>query len=474
MKSIIIILMFCSSMFFPQTKYDDINTAIENGNYKIAEGLISKVLQNESLDAAERLDLQFQIERMNRIRKDFKKTSADILAYVRNYYPEADEKFLEERENDGTLEFKIIDGEKFYFNRSHTNLFRVNKNAKMQKEKASGFVKNSLDRYLEKYLPEVVKTAKIKGNHLVMPVSMKLNYRLVVNADAVPAGENIRAWLPYPREGHNRQQLIKLIRTNADEYIIADNSNLQRTIYMEKVAERGKPTEFELEVSYTGFNEWHSLNTANLNPYDKSSDLYIKYTSELEPHIVFSDKIKELSEMIVGGETNPLLAAKMIYKWINDNIPWAGAREYSTINNISDYCLSNGWGDCGIQTLTFMTLCRFNGIPAKWQSGWMLHPGEVNLHDWCEIYFEGYGWVPVDQSFKLVDSDDEDVKWFYFGGTDAYHLIINDDYSQPLFPAKIFPRSETVDFQRGEVEWRGGNLYFDQWDYFMKVEYENN
>jgi hypothetical protein len=22
-----------------------------------------------------------------------------------------------------------------------------------------------------------------------------------------------------------------------------------------------------------------------------------------------------------------------------------------------------------------------------------------------------------------------------------------------------------VDSQRGEVEWRGGNLYFDQWDY---------
>ena len=22
-----------------------------------------------------------------------------------------------------------------------------------------------------------------------------------------------------------------------------------------------------------------------------------------------------------------------------------------------------------------------------------------------------------------------------------------------------------VDLQRGEVEWRGGNLYFDQWDY---------
>jgi hypothetical protein len=32
-------------------------------------------------------------------------------------------------------------------------------------------------------------------------------------------------------------------------------------------------------------------------------------------------------------------------------------------------------------------------------------------------------------------------------------------------------RSEPVDFQRGEVEWRGGNLYFDKWDYHMEVSY---
>ena len=44
-------------------------------------------------------------------------------------------------------------------------------------------------------------------------------------------------------------------------------------------------------------------------------------------------------------------------------------------------------------------------------------------------------------------------------------------FAQPLFPAKIFLRSETVDFQRGEVEWRGGNLYFNKWDYFINVEY---
>ena len=103
----------------------------------------------------------------------------------------------------------------------------------------------------------------------------------------------------------------------------------------------------------------------------------------------------------------------------------------------------------------------------------MLHPNNWNLHDWGEAYFEGIGWVPIDQSYGLVDSDDVDVQWFFFGGNDAYHFIVNSDYSQPLYPVKEFPRSETMDFQRGEVEWKGGNLYFDKWDYDIDVEYLN-
>lgn len=32
-------------------------------------------------------------------------------------------------------------------------------------------------------------------------------------------------------------------------------------------------------------------------------------------------------------------------------------------------------------------------------------------------------------------------------------MIVNTDYGMPLQPEKQYPRSETVDFQRGEVEW---------------------
>jgi transglutaminase-like putative cysteine protease len=215
-----------------------------------------------------------------------------------------------------------------------------------------------------------------------------------------------------------------------------------------------------------------NLNPEKILPYKKESELYKTYTSEREPHIVFTDELKNLSEKIIVNETDSYKKAKKIFKWISSNVPWAGAREYSTIENISAYCVEKGYGDCGIKSLLFITLCRYNGIPAKWQSGWMLHPNSLNLHDWTEIYFEGFGWVPVDPDYGMQNLENEKEKYFFFGGIDAHHLIVNDDYSSPLFPPKIFPRSETVDFQRGELEWRGGNLYFDKWDYEMKVEYD--
>lgn len=454
-----------------QTKNTELNALIETGEFKKATELIDKILKTDILSSQEYFQLEFEKERLERIRKDFNKTPEDILKFVRKYYPNVTENDLSKWEQDGSLEFKIIDGKKWYFARAASNLFRINKEAKKQKELVDGPYKDPLDLFLEENVPLVLKESKLKSSRLVKPVRLKLNYTVTVLENAVPDGEVIRCWLPFPREGHNRQVNIKLLAVNSDEYVVASNDNQQRTIYFEKVAQKDQPTIFNMALEVTNYAEINLINPNQIKSYNTNSGLFKTYTSERYPHIVFTDKITKLSNEIVGDEKNPYLIAKRIFTWINDNIPWAGAREYSTIENISDYCITRMHGDCGIKTLLFMTLCRYNGIPTKWQSGWMLHPGEVNLHDWCEIYFEGYGWLPVDQSFGLIQSEKEEEKYFFLGSIDAYHLITNDDYSRPLFPAKIFPRSETVDFQRGELEWRGGNLYFDKWKYKMEVEY---
>lgn len=102
-----------------------------------------------------------------------------------------------------------------------------------------------------------------------------------------------------------------------------------------------------------------------------------------------------------------------------------------------------------------------------------MHPGSKNLHDWAEIYLQNIGWVAVDVSFGVQTwAKDPSERYFYLGGQDAYRWIINTDFGQPLSPAKQFMRSETVDFQRGEVEWEGGNLYFNQWNYTFNIAYK--
>ncbi|HOY52820.1 MAG TPA: transglutaminase-like domain-containing protein, partial [Prolixibacteraceae bacterium] len=162
---------------------------------------------------------------------------------------------------------------------------------------------------------------------------------------------------------------------------------------------------------------------------------------------------------------------RRIFYWIDSQIPWAGALEYGVMPNIPEYVLTRRHGDCGMKTLLFMTLARYNGVPVKWQSGWMMHPGEVNLHDWCEVWYEGAGWVPLDMSFGRLPSANPRIRDFYMTGIDPWRLIVNDAVGKTFVPAKKYPRSEPVDFQRGEVEWRGGNLYFNRWSYRMSVEY---
>ncbi len=94
------------------------------------------------------------------------------------------------------------------------------------------------------------------------------------------------------------------------------------------------------------------------------------------------------------------------------------------------------------------------------------------MHDWAEFYVEPWGWLPADMSYGLQPSDDPAVREFYIGHLDAYRMIVNLDYGCPLVPPARSLRSEPADFQRGEVELDDRNLYFDEWEYDIKFEFE--
>lgn len=458
-----------ATIAFAQNIPVEIQNEINSGEYTKAQKMISEYVETNKLLDNEKEALLFESERLERVKKDFTKNRFQILTELQKILPGFSFDVMEKYEKDRSMEMILIDGEKRYFKNAAANLFRINKAFKKLKEEKFGLATNRLGDFKKEIVPKIIEESETAKQKLVYEENFKITYTLTVKPNAVPAGEIVKCWLPYPKENHPRQQRLKLINASEEKYIIAPDSVLQRTIYMEKKAEKDSATKFTLEYELTGFAECNDIFSKGIVPSDDAS--LSENVKERPPHIVFTDEVKTLSAKIIGDETNQLEKVKKIFTWIHDNIPWASALEYSTIPNISAYCLENLHGDCGIKTLLFMALCRYNGIPAKWQSGWMFHPVEVNLHDWCEIYVQPFGWVPVDQSFGLINSENEKEKYFYIGNTDSYHLIINDDYSRPLFPVKIFPRSETVDFQRGEVEWNGGNLYFDQWNYHLDVSY---
>ena len=448
-----------------------IDEKIEKGQFKMATKQINKAIGSGELTALEKIELEERADIMHRIKLDFNKSREDVLEYIKQYYPNVSDEQIHAWEKSNALENMIIDGKKRYFSRSHANLFRIDKEAKAQKISIDGNKKGSLVEFLEQNIPEVIEEAQRSGKSSGKPVKMKFKYTLTVDADAVPANEMIRCWLPFPKEVPNRQEDVKLLSSSQEDYILAPNDKPHRTVYMQKPAQEGEATVFEIEFSTTSRSRWVDLDNMEIKPYNKKSEEYKKYTSERHPHLLFTPAVKKLAESLRGDEKDPYQIARKIFNHITANYPWAGAREYSTIGNIPEYVIANNHGDCGQVTLLFMVLCRYNGIPTRWESGWMLHPENKNLHDWGQVYFEGPGWVSVDQSFGRQELQNRQASEFFLGGMDAYRLIVNDDYAQALFPAKHFLRSETNDFQRGEVEWRGGNLYFNTWDYHMDVEY---
>ena len=474
-KRLFIVLVILFALKFLYSIPEDVMKLEKQGEFTKAQEMLKGLLKKEGISEAEKNELSYEIEKLDRIRIDYDVTTEEIMKQLKEDMPDVTKEDMQKWMQDGSLEYKIIDGQTFFFGVAKRNLYRMNKEVKAKRDKAfeemkKEIPKDEISEKFMKYIKEVIEEGKKSDTHYVCPKRFRVDYTLTVNPDIVPAGELIRCWLLFPRE-ITKQKDMKVISATPENYEIAPADYLQRTVYFEQpAAEQGKPTIFNVVYEFTGYGYYNPIDPAKIKPYDENSELFKKYTAERKPHLTFTPELQKLAKEIVGDEKNPYLKAKKIWEWICKNITYTTAIEYSTILNISGYCYDNKRGDCGIQGMLFIVLCRISGVPAKWQSGWSFQPEDENMHDWAEFYVEPYGWLLADPSKGYIESENPEIKYFNFGNTDAYRLIANDDYGMELFPPNKFFRSEPVDFQRGEVEWKGGNLYFGQWKWKMKIE----
>src|SRR5690606_29028893 len=301
---------------------------------------------------AQARELEYQRERMRRIRMDFDHDVDDVRERVRRQIPDLTEEEFARWDAQGLFERMDIDGQRLYFDRTASNLFRISAEARARRADPKPFVQSPLESVHPHHREVVAGTAA--------PNRVRIVQSLTVDADAVPAGDTVRAWIPLPRSTPGQQEDIVFVASEPAQHGLAPESALQRTIHFEKPAVAGEKTAFQVTYELTIHPRRVEVDAGKAVPAQITAEL-APLVAERAPHVVFTDDLREFSRQVVGDEKNPWKVAQKLFAAV-DRIPWAGAREYSTITNISDYALHAGHADCGQQTLLLVALLRLNGI----------------------------------------------------------------------------------------------------------------
>ncbi|MGC8708049.1 MAG: transglutaminase-like domain-containing protein [Athalassotoga sp.] len=415
------------------------------GNFEIAKKIIEERL-SKKLPLLLRKRLEYELERIKRVIKNYPYDEKAARSVFEKSIKDGSWDEFDLLLQNGMLDYILIDKKRFFEKRFLQNLTFKDESYAKRYENVRGNVREIVNkRILEILDGDVPRSYR---------VSAEISLTLKRDFDA----EILRCWLPFPKAGYPIES-VKIIECDHECRLSSNSENT--TLYMEDKPKAGKRFTVRFEYNIT---EQISF----VDPSKVLNSRISKYLKEVPPHIVFSPYVKNITSEIIGKEENPYFKAKKIYEWITENIKYSYMHAYSTYDtSLVDFALSNLKGDCGVQALTFITMCRSCGIPARWESGWFTNPIDASPHDWARFYVKPYGWLPVDPSFG--GSRKGKLRDFYFGNLDAFRMIANEDFMVDFDPPKKFVRSDPYDNQEGEVETEKENIYYDDFETKLNV-----
>ncbi|MBP5357718.1 MAG: IPT/TIG domain-containing protein [Treponema sp.] len=161
----------------------------------------------------------------------------------------------------------------------------------------------------------------------------------------------------------------------------------------------------------------------------KSRLLYSVYTAPDSCVPSDDEKVKALAQEIIGKNKNPYIQAKAIYDYMVTTYQIEEEVRTGSIS-VTDM-LESGSGDAYDFAMLFTALCRSVEIPCASMGGVLVDSKTTcKAHWWAEVYFEKYGWFPVDvalgaglpfNSFTPVENPTE----YYFGNQEGQHIAFS-------------------------------------------------
>lgn len=430
------------------------------GDYAGAQKMIRYFLEHKEIPKALRKRLEIEQEIIGVMGADeYPYTYAEALEMMTSHLRDFKEEELQYLKEIGAADWIYIDGEVHFQRLFYDNLTQTRpdlaarvivQNEELEKENA---MKQKLLNGNVHYMKE----------HGGRTVHTRIRATIKAKKEFEEVGRKVSVHLPIPKV-YEQVSNVQIHAANPEITFIAPEDAAQRTVYFETELQPNQ--EFMVEYSF----DYH-INYVELDPKRVAGEQPDFCLEEQSPHIMFTPYLRKLRDELAGDETNPVILARRFYDFVTTKVMYSFVREYFTIECIPEYCAVNLKGDCGVQALLFITLCRMSGIPARWQSGLYATDYYTGCHDWAQFYVAPYGWVFADLSFGgSAWRAGEIERWnYYFGNLDVFRMPANSEIQKAFVPEKKWLRIDPIDNQRGEFEYEDHGLRFSQVEVSQKL-----
>jgi transglutaminase-like putative cysteine protease len=244
----------------------------------------------------------------------------------------------------------------------------------------------------------------------------------------LPAGKDVRIWLPVPPSGADQQVKIVSEELPAKGRRTTEPRFGNQILYVQTKA----PADGSLPLSVT-YRVTRREVKADLQPHADDAEQLAKF---LQPDTNVPVGGKPLG--LLKGKKVPedqMAAARLLYDVVNQHMRYS---KEGTGWGRGDavWACESGFGNCSDFHSLFMSLARAYHIPAKFEIGFPLPEkrgaGDIaGYHCWAKFRPAGKGWVPVDISEA---NKNPKLRDYYFGNLSADRVAFSTGRDLELVP----------------------------------------